>query len=165
MVSEKLIRIHGITIKRPWSWAIYHLNKRIENRNWVPRIQKGHFLAIHAGEGWDACGRSFIDRVCRDGLFAGMVPEKDDCPTGIVAVARYGGLHNCLDQEDEWYMGPHGWILEDVVPLIEPIPCIGKQGLWSIDEDVLQLVRQEWMRAQDLLHKDYLASFKCDKKE
>jgi hypothetical protein len=149
--TNKPSAISGITLKRPWTWAVSHLDKRIENRTWVPHIKKGHFLAIHAGKGWDELGHAIIDRACRDGLFDGLPPEKADCPQGIVAVARYGGLYDPLIHgDDEWFIGPHGWILEDVVTLVEPIPCSGKQGLWAIDPELLQAIRTEWRRSVPL---------------
>jgi hypothetical protein len=138
-------RILGLTLKRPWTWAITHLDKRIENRTWRPHIDEGQYLAIHAGKGWDAAGASFIEAECRCGLFDGMVPDRDTCPTGIVAIARYGGIIDPMAVDPgPWFIGPQGWILNDVVVFDQPIEHTGHQGLWPIDPLILPKVREQW---------------------
>lgn len=37
--------------------------------------------------------------------------------------------------EDPWWVGPVGWYFRDLVA-IEPVPCKGAQGLWSLPADV-----------------------------
>lgn len=76
-------------------------------------------------------------------------PRCEDLPYGaVVAVAE---LVNCVpsaelesilsEREREFgYYGPgrFGWVLENVRPLT-PIPVAGKQGLWQISRDLLNL--------------------------
>ena len=42
-------RIAGLTIRQPWASLIAHGPKRTENRTWLPDLEPGEFLAIHAG--------------------------------------------------------------------------------------------------------------------
>lgn len=42
-----------------------------------------------------------------------------------------------------WFVGPYGWVLSDVVALPEPVPCSGKQGVWSLPADVDAAVRAQ----------------------
>ena len=135
--------IRGLTLIRPWAWAVAYAGKDVENRTWEPpRAMVGGFLAIHAGKKWDedaAQGMRFdlgID-----------VPEEEDHPSGvIVAVARLAGVqHEAFG--NQWFCGPVGWQLRDVVR-IEPVPCKGAQGLWTLPHDVLALVRARFAAAK-----------------
>ena len=61
---------------------------------------------------------------------------------GIVATCRVTGWINNLGAavklgQDEWWMGPYAWTLDDVIAMPEPIPCRGAQGLWLVPDDVL----------------------------
>lgn len=57
---------------------------------------------------------------------------------GIVATARLKGVASMFRgaQDGRWYFGPVGWVLEDVRPLDEPIPCRGAQGLWTVPDEI-----------------------------
>ena len=39
--------------------------------------------------------------------------------------------------------GRFGWLLDDVRPLAEPVPCKGRQGLWTPDDDLLAAVQEQ----------------------
>lgn len=58
---------------------------------------------------------------------------------GWVHVAGTGSspdmqVHDLL--RDNWFVGPYGWVLTDVVTLATPVPCKGAQGLWALPPDV-----------------------------
>jgi hypothetical protein len=42
----------------------------------------------------------------------------------------------------------YAWALRDVVPLVEPVACRGKQGLWNVPDGVLGAVREQFARCQ-----------------
>lgn len=136
--------IRGLTLNRPWTWAITALDKRVENRSWrPPPYIVGRYIAIHAGKAWDEDGASWIEA-----MFGVVVPGRDELPSGvIVAVTRVLGLS--LDGNDPWLEGPYGWQLADVVVLPTPVPCRGAQGLWVLPDDVLALVREGWKQAKE----------------
>jgi hypothetical protein len=152
----------AITIRHPWPWAICHLGKPIENRDWRPshvQLKVGEKFAIHAGKMPSVAEIS--------GAFAGMhamdaIDEFTKVPTlaqlrtqesAIVAVATFGGavgLH-----PSKWFVGLYGWKLlgeRDDVPLIvlpEPVKCRGAQGLWDVPSDVLELMRAQFATRED----------------
>lgn len=143
--------IKGLSLWRPWPWAILHAGKRVENRSWSPpKSMIGQYLALHSAQKWDEEGREWIEAETN---FA-VVPPKEDHPAGvIVGVARLvTAVHeNDLggelpDNQRGWFCGPWGWILDDVVA-IEPVPCKGAQGLWALPDDVLTLVRERYAKA------------------
>jgi hypothetical protein len=65
----------------------------------------------------------------------------------IVAVAqvvRFVELPIQLPADQHrWWTGPVGWLLRDVVP-IEPVDCSGKEGLWRLGPELLELVRESY---------------------
>lgn len=138
----------SITVRPPWSWAISHGPKRIENRTWQ-RPCRG-LLAIHAGKGWDEDGEDSL-LVQRAWLDAGhelrtLMPKRAGIPMGaVVAVADLVDIcgaqmrsfipGDCLC--GPWAMrGQYHWRLANVRPLAEPVPCRGALGLWTLPDEV-----------------------------
>jgi hypothetical protein len=62
---------------------------------------------------------------------------------GVVAVVMVYDYVDAFDAvrgeisvgQAPWFSGPFGWLLTDVVA-IEPVPCLGAQGLWLLPPDV-----------------------------
>lgn len=145
-MAEPLV---ALTLHRPWAWAIAHSTKRVENRTWAaPASLIGRPLAIHAGK--------VLDRSVIDALRAGGIdcPEAEsEHPLGIVAVVRVVRSIN-LSREDApagqelWALGPHGWLLDSVVALPEPVECGGRQGLWPVTDGLLERVRCQYAAAK-----------------
>lgn len=141
-----------ITIRQPWATLIAIGAKRLETRSWRT-IYRGE-LGIHAGKQIDrkACETEPI----RSLLLAHGYSSADQLPMGaIVAVCR---LNDCLSVrsnsgETAWLgvglrrleaagqeyrfgdfaPGRYAWELTELRPLPEPIPALGKQGLWNWD--------------------------------
>jgi hypothetical protein len=135
--------IRGLTLIRPWAWAVAHAGKDIENRTWEPPSSLvGGFVAIHAGKKWDENAALGIE------LELGIrVPDQEDHPSGvIVAVARLAGVQR-EGLGNPWFCGPVGWQLRGVVQ-IDPVPCKGAQGLWVIPDPVLVVVRERFASAR-----------------
>jgi hypothetical protein len=147
--------IKGLSLWRPWPWAILHAGKRVENRSWKPPVNMiGQYLALHAAQKWDADGYGSITEITRNG-----VPALHEHPAGvIVGVAR---LSHAIHEDDfdtfndpaslpedqrAWFFGPWGWMLDNVIA-IEPVHCKGAQGLWPLPPDVLALVRGRYANA------------------
>jgi hypothetical protein len=131
--------IKGITLGRPWGFAIAYFGKDIENRSWAAPIAIGSYLAIHNGKTIDPVGNEVIDR-----LDPRMQFDRHDEAGSIIAIAKFGG--NLTGSKSEWFEGPIGWKLEDVVA-IEPVKCRGQQGLWDLPSDVLAQVRANFKAA------------------
>lgn len=131
----------AISLHQPWASAVALGHKRIETRHWQPKF-RGE-IAIHAAKTID---KDFA-RVERT---LGRLPEK--IPLGaIVAVAQLVRVEPTVDLElsigalermyGNYAPGRYGWVLEQIRPLNFPVPCIGRQSLFSIDGDVLAQVR------------------------
>jgi hypothetical protein len=127
---EDLDGMWALTLWRPWAWAIALPaslgGKRIENRTWHPPARVlGQRIAIHAGKTWDAEGAEWIAH--RFGL---RVPAAPQHPVGIIATARV--VRAVERSDDPWFIGPVGWVLDDVRPLARVVSCTGHQGLWRV---------------------------------
>lgn len=144
--------IPAITIRPPWSWAISHGPKRIENRSWT-RSYRGP-LAIHAGKNWDTVAEynRHVDQAWRAAghTTPGPRPGHSQVALGaIVAVADLvdictvrGGYTDCDCGEWAVPFQCH-WKLANVRPLAEPVPCRGAQSLWPLPADVVAAVRAQ----------------------
>lgn len=148
----------GLTAFRP---------KRIENRDWLPPVMvRGKAIAIHAGKTFDGDADTDIRRRACDAWVP--MPERADLPLGaVVAVARvvgyvedvgsdiraFGGRPSWAPADPTllygsgwWFLGPYGWLLDDVARLSEPVPCRGMQKVWSLPRDVAQAVEVQVQR-------------------
>lgn len=144
----------ALTLWRPWSDAIIHGPKRVENRAWTPpRALLGEVIAIHAGKRFDEVAALGI---AVDFRIDWTPPMTDaESPQGIVGVARLRGWLDLRERHAQhepgpdawalrrspWWAGPVGWWLDDVVA-IEPVPCRGAQGLWTVPADVAAIVEE-----------------------
>jgi len=138
-------RIRGLTLWRPWGWAIFHGGKDVENRGArFPAPPVGSWLAIHNGLTWDDDNAEAMAEE-----FGLTVPPEGDHPAGtIIGVARVEAVTRGTPyRESRWYMGDTGLWLTDATPIL-PVACRGAQGLWTLPEVVLDQVRAEWQRAK-----------------
>lgn len=144
----------ALTLHQPWAWAIAHAGKPVENRTWKPpRGVIGQRIAIHAGKRLDKAAVSDIED-----LLMGENPGAF-VQGAVVATARLDGyVHQgpggrslwgvsveraCEALESRWFVGPFGWVLEEVVALAEPVPARGAQGLWTLPADVAAAVERQ----------------------
>lgn len=150
----------AITLAQPWPrmMLLPEAPKRIENRDWPPpRRLIGKHIALHGGRGPkgqadQARLREELDEINLQIWGTEADPEEwegerilDWCVSGIYAVARLTQVVQRSD--DPWFFGPFGWVLEDFVA-IDPVPCRGKQGLWKVEGDLLDTVRERWQAAR-----------------
>ncbi|MEV5944680.1 hypothetical protein [Streptomyces sp. NPDC051994] len=123
----------ALTIKQPWAGAIVHQTKRVENRTWkLPARMHGARILIHAGAQRDR--------------WATVYGPHLDVYGAIVGAATLTGCHFALDRDiccSEWaFPNTYHWELADVTALTTPIPCNGRLGFWSVDEEIAVAVGQ-----------------------
>jgi hypothetical protein len=145
----------ALTLRQPWARCITHHGKRVENRTWhPPRSLVGQDFAIHAGKTLE---KMALAELREDGL--GIA---EDMPFGaVVAVARLArvvrgwviqnGRFVAFKGADgvpiavpvgvvDWFAAPmpkgFGWVLEGIRVLPEPVACNGRQGVWTLPDDV-----------------------------
>jgi hypothetical protein len=132
--------MRGLTLHGCWAYAIAYDGKDVENRPWeIPERHLGTRIAIHAGNNpgdepakrgkpWPkACILATV-------TLAGSVADDGKYIGNLTQAQAQAAL------DSEWYGGPFGWVLTDLIVLPRPIPCSGALGLWFLPEPIrLQL--------------------------
>lgn len=143
----------SLTLIRPWDYAILHLGKDVENRSWAPWDScLDQRIAIHAGMKLDGDAIHWI--TCT--LELDLPPEL--CSGAIVGTVLLSGWvspysHRGLTEQEREaarksrWRNPDAtvqWVLREPIAFREPIPCRGRQGLWTLPPDVeAQVLEQE----------------------
>lgn len=128
----------ALTVKQPWADAITHGTKRTENRTWRPPQGTGARILIHAGSAYDPMGRFIITDWT-------ALESWPDTRGAVVAVAELGDVHAAEDGCcSPWGQpGVYHWTFTSVTALPEPVPCGGRQKLWTPGDDVLAAVQRQ----------------------
>lgn len=138
-----LIGVPALTLLNPWGLAVTRLGKSPENRTWGPPPDV-HRLLIHAGKGDDEAGyEHLVTKLDQryDQLEAWTVRS------AIIAIADLDGVCHVSETGARcqcpplWAApGQVHWLLANVVPLPEPVPCRGFQRLWYPTREILDAV-------------------------
>lgn len=135
--------VKALTLWRPWPSIIVWGPKRIENRPIRWRIPTGGILlALHAGKKYDDTGAQVIREIWQG---AGEILHNDDAQRlGIVGacVVRQGAVAKEDLPNNPWAFGPWCYVLHDVVGFETPIEMRGQQGLWPLDPETEDMVRE-----------------------
>ncbi|HEY3718311.1 MAG TPA: hypothetical protein VGL39_27630 [Jatrophihabitantaceae bacterium] len=158
----------ALTVQPPWSWAIIHGGKSVENRtqNWSYRGP----LAIHAGARWSERGAAFLPLrtawwnehdCCADGE---PVPD-EPLPRDLFDPEDFGAIIGVVDLVDvhwaddcwgpigghcsPWAEGidarggdkPIAHLVLTNPRAVDPIPCPGRLGLWTLPPDIEEVLR------------------------
>ncbi|WP_369265816.1 hypothetical protein [Streptomyces harbinensis] len=131
-LRDPAVPVRGLTVRQPWTAAITHLHKDVENRSRVTTYTG--LLLIHAAK------RPDTDAL-RDA--PADLPGLTERGT-ILAVARLTGCHphtqcngrcSTWADPDRWH-----WQLTDVVALRQPVPATGALYLWTPTTDLRHLI-------------------------
>lgn len=122
--------MRALTIKEPWVSCILFHGKRIENRTWrLPAGMQGQTIALHTAKKIDKQGMAAAE------LLAGVDQFDELLPLGeIVATARI--VHCVAKSQDPWFVGPFGFVLDEIKPLKHPLAVRGALGFWNVPPDI-----------------------------
>lgn len=159
--------MRGLSLTQPWATLVASGAKTIETRSW-PTNYRGP-IAIHATKNFpqearDLCfTEPFFAALDGAGLLRWYVEMggtrwEHRLPLGaIVAVATLAGCAPAwrVGNLPEWrrrapheeafgdYSGDrYAWLLADVRPLSEPVPCRGALGLWAVPPDIIRPIKE-----------------------
>lgn len=124
---------YALSIRQPWAWAIVHVGKDIENRDWPTRFRGP--VCIHASKGMTAAEYGgFIRTIHMVSLTrpfpnGSMVPAPPNLPRGgIIGVAE---IVDCAEASDSpWFFGRYGFVLRNAC-LVDFIPVKGALGFFD----------------------------------
>ena len=156
----------ALTVQQPWAWAIFH-GKDVENRTTRWASLTGQRLAIHAGtrlsirglehplvieamrvHGWDADEDPFPMGVLLGSVLVSDVhvahavdptitrPQQPACCESPWAETSYAE-HSTKHRAGRLRRDVVHLVLEDPVPLLEPIRWTGSLGLWDVPDEVM----------------------------
>lgn len=136
------IKLKAITICQPYAHLIVTGTKPVENRTW--RTHYRGSLAIHAGK-----SRAWLDHD------AEAHAAQAGRPLVFGAIVAICTLADCLRIEDindgrfddqypqlrgrQHCFGPWCWVLTDVLPIANPVPWRGAQGLFDVSDALLEV--------------------------
>ena len=139
-----------LSIRQPWAWAIVNGWKPVENRTWHSSYRGP--LLIHAGKREE---REDVDDVLalvskQNGLDIHDLRKRYEREKALGAIvgrcvmrgcassfmdAERGLLEFAWEHVQQWWCGPHGFLLTDAEPLSAPIPMRGRLGIWFVDTE------------------------------
>ena len=153
----------ALSLTQPWATLIAIGAKQIETRNWSTAYRG--WLAIHASKTWsDELAALCIDDTFARVLVGAGITHTLDLPRGaIVAVGNLHKVGEILRRRDgavmvrgqelpitgdeldfgDYTAGRYGWVMTNVHPLPEPVPCRGALGLWGVPFDVERQIRRQ----------------------
>lgn len=138
---EQVHMIPALTLYRPWPALILRAGKNVENRTW--RTNYRGPLLLHAGQRWDHSAVEFASTIWTAGSHSALdwIPQDPDAhPTGLVGAVRLYDCHRAIPSR--WAApGQWHWMLEDPYEFADPIPCTGKQQLWSPGAELMQAIK------------------------
>jgi hypothetical protein len=152
--------VKALTVQQPWAWCIVAGGKDVENRTTAWKYRGP--LAIHAGQRVSQRGTEsplYQSAAVDASMFDDPTGAQHEALGAIIGVVELVDIHDALpDFEDptqsaccdspwgEQQYVEHGGrtrrqlvhlVLEDPRP-VDPIPCVGRLGLWTPEPDVLE---------------------------
>ena len=127
----------ALSIKQPWIWAILHIGKDIENRDWPTRFRGT--IALHASK--EMTRDEYQDAL----YFIQEATGKFQCPDfeEIVRGAILGtvGIVDCVSKSSSpWFVGKYGFVMRNPRILETPIECKGALGFWDVPVEIERLM-------------------------
>lgn len=135
-----LTDVPALTLLNPWAHLIAHCGKDVENRTWMPPEGVWRLL-IHAGKRWDRDAQARLhflydtDRVAKAAIVA-VADLAFACDA-----SRWRDMVVCACGDWAQPAQCH-WRLANVRPLAEPVPAVGRQGLWRPSPEVRAAVER-----------------------
>ena len=123
----------ALSVRAPWWWAILHLGKDIENRNWRTRY-RGRVL-LHVGKAWNADEVDLdlmdIETILgRDSLDLDLEKMRAGCGCIVGSVEIVGCVSS---SKSPWFFGQYGFVLKNPEVFERPLPYRGALGFFKVD--------------------------------
>ena len=133
-----------LTVRPPWASSIVMGIKDVENRSWLPTLQRQPFrgrLLIHQGRFEDRQAMTLDSlRLALERRHGGIMtqPSLYGCIIGSVEVYD---VHEADACELEWAQPYRGWcwLLREPLVFTQPQPWRGNQGLFDVDQAELAI--------------------------
>ena len=153
--------MRALTLIEPYATLIAVGHKKIETRPW-PAVYRGPIL-IHAGKSRECIEPAFIAELFAKAGIDGAVRPTDPYPWPLGMVVARARLVDCVSTGrvgaispkeralGDYSEGRFAFRLDDVVPLLEPVPAKGALGLWGPMESLVAAVEAQIPRAAPMI--------------
>lgn len=147
----------AISLFQPWASLLAGGEKRIETRSW--RTKERGRIAIHASKVIE----SDALLLCHTPIFSrSLIKLGFDVPGQLPTGAILGVAHlvevepaiaivKTLSEKElefgNYSMGRWAWMFVDLCMFEKPIPCRGKQGLWTVPDNLLVEIERQRARS------------------
>jgi len=154
--------LKALSLTEPWAFLTALSAKKIETRSWGTSYRGP--LLIHAAKGFPVWARDLCqEEPFRSVLYAAGVYTWAALPRGEIIGAGtlvecvttdslvrglWQSAHGHLMTPQETAFGDysprrHGFILDGMRRLPEPVPCTGALGLWTVPADVVARIEEQ----------------------
>lgn len=136
----------ALTLTQPWATLVAMGAKTIETRSWTTK-HRG-LLAIHAGKSSPQVYRHLPTEWPFEEALAGELALPRGCIIAVANLVSISGTGWATRRIEQGKHAPHeaafgdygprrfAWFLESVMRLKVPLPCVGRQLLWDVPDDV-----------------------------
>ena len=152
--------LQAITLAQPDAWCIAKGYRPLINTKWAPPTDmQGKMIAIHTIERPGKAQLRQLERRAaqmRDAVGVDMPPLHRLPYDSVVAVVRCSGVFTEPPEDFElgrWFQGPYGWVLDDPVPILPPLPCRGAKELWTVPQKLLPSLRKHYQNGKQHLRR------------
>jgi hypothetical protein len=133
----------ALSVRAPWWWAILHLGKDIENRDWSTNFRGTIYL--HAGKFWKDAeikeGVDDISFIMGDAVLEVFCSE-DTLWYGRGCIVGTVDIVGCVSQsKSRWFYGEYGFQLANPVAFPRPIPFKGALGFFDVPDNFLRKLK------------------------
>lgn len=144
----------ALSIRQPWAGAVALGWKDVENRTRLTS-HRG-WLLVHASTQFATPYAAVVGEIEQLANRPAGVPSSWGMPGAspawdmgaIVGAVWLRAAHKGCDGScSRWAQpGQAHWMLDRPLVLRRPVPCSGRLGLWTPDQDVLDQVKEAWPR-------------------
>jgi hypothetical protein len=133
--NEAIDKIKVLNIAQPNAHNVVFNGKNVENRSSSTKIRGT--IAIY--------GSKTLNRDRFDGQSGKNRVEEEDCAFGCII--GFADVVECITEDEvtsktsKWFSGPYGYVLENMVPLKNPIPVSPPRGAiiwWGLEGEKLE---------------------------
>lgn len=134
MQKNKVEYLSALSLDQPFAHMICHLKMNVESRNWTTK-RRGT-IAIHATakiskQEFEWVNRQFgLNLKPADVDFASVI--------GIADVVDVITEDQVTKKTSKWFIGPYGFVLENIVLLPRAVPTKGNRKFWRLKGKALE---------------------------
>ena len=145
----------ALSLLQPWATMLVQRFKMFETRGWMPTrdtLSRGDWLAIHSARAWSIDQQLLCDAPYFREAFARLGDESLHLGT-VIGFVQYGPAfivgedietNDVSEQEiafGDWSLNRRVWRFDDAYACRVPILTRGKQGIFNVDIDFEELLR------------------------